>query len=555
MILSGRVNFERICQIAVLLLGAQCAYAGRDLPVGADGLAYMDVARAYLQHDWHTAVNGYWGPLYAWLLAIAMSIFRPGASSEFALARALNFAIFAVSFYMFTRYWRAVADWSGRIDVEKTSSPASIPQIWMLFGYLLFTVDFIWSVDVVNPDLLVATVVFAVATFLFERNARTGQAQQSAGSYAWLSVMLAAGYYVKAILLYFAVFVLGAIFIQHFRSRRLRQPIIASVVFVGLITPFVVITSQTLGHLSAGDSGRLNYAWFVNGPETGTWEKDQSGGAPIPFYPGPTIFESPRVFQVPSIEGITYAPWYDASRFDKRSHPVFNLRQQLEQFAGNLRYSREQLLGAGAVLTVPLLILVLYEPRASLRRFAASWFCTLPALGVFGMYLLVHLVERFVIGFSLVLWGAAWASVYLPREHQLLARRAVLAASVVLAAYSMPGLLHYVVSRQTESIRKDVVIAQALSGYRLAPGDLVASIGNGQEAYWAHFARLSVVAEVWSIDSAQFWSAPPDVQSAALRSMAAAGAKAAVWRADSIQPCPAAWAALPENSGCIISLR
>ena len=72
--------FERICQVIVLLMGARCAFAGRNLPVGADGLAYLDVARSYLRHDWHTAVNGYWWSLYSWLLAIGMWFFHPGAA-------------------------------------------------------------------------------------------------------------------------------------------------------------------------------------------------------------------------------------------------------------------------------------------------------------------------------------------------------------------------------------------------------------------------------------------------------------------------------------------
>ena len=73
----------------------------------------------------------------------------------------------------------------------------------------------------------------------------------------------------------------------------------------------------------------------------------------------------------------------------------------------------------------------------------------------------------------------------------------------------MPGLLHYVVSQPTESVGRDMVIAEALPTYGLAPGDVVASIGDGQQAYWAHFAKLSVVAEIWTIDTAQFWSATP----------------------------------------------
>ena len=100
-----------------------------------------------------------------------------------------------------------------------------------------------------------------------------------------------------------------------------------------------------------------------------------------------------------------------------------------------------------------------------------------------------------------------------------------------------------------------MVIAEAISQHGIAPGDAVASIGDGQEAYWAHLATVSVVAEVWSIDSARFWSAQPAVQQAVLRSMSDAGAKAVVWRADSDRPCPPRWLSLPENSGCMISLH
>ncbi len=543
-------------------MGARCAFAGRNLPLGADGLAYLDVARAYLRHDWHTAVNGYWGPLYAWLLAIAMRLFHPGIRAEFALARTLNFALFAAALYTFSKFWRAVADWSKPIGDHETSIPVASPFTWILLGYLSFIVNFAWSVDSVNPDILVAAIVFAIADLLFRlHDSKLSELRQNdrrrygLGAYAWLGLLLAIGYYAKAILLYFAAFVLAAIVIQGFRTRSLVRPLAAILVFVVLVSPFVIILSRALGHFTAGDSGRLNYAWFVNGPETKTWMLSDSSGAPIPFYPGAIALDSPRVFRLPSIDGITYAPWYDAARFDKRSHTTLNLHDQLRQLGLNLRYVREQLLGAGAALSVPLLILVWHRPRASLRNFAATWFCTLPAFAVVGMYSLVHLVPRFVLGFSLLLWGAAWASVSVPPGLQLLARRALLAGIVVFAAYTMPGLLHYVVSQRQESTARDMAIAEAIPQYGITPGQAVASMGDGQIAYWAYLARVPVVAELWSIDSAMFWSGTPAAQQAVLRSMAYSGAKVAVWRRDSDRPCPPQWQSLPEHSGCVILLH
>ena len=547
----NRLSFERTCQVIVLLIGARCAFAGRHLPVGADGLAYLDVARAYVRHDWHTAVNGYWGPLYAWLLAIGMRFLHPGIRTEFAMARTLNFALFAAALYTFSRYWRAVAAWSKRTSDDETAIPAAGPLVWIVLGYLLFVTNFAWNVDTVNPDILVATIVFAIAACLFQLNDRQ---PHGIGAYAWLGLLLAIGYYAKTIMLYFAVFILAAIMVQGFRPGSLRRPIIAILVFVLLTSPFVAILSRTLGHFTAGDSGRLNYAWFVNGTETKSWITDSSGGGDPTFYPGSIAFDSPRVFRLPSIAGVTYAPWYDAARFDKRSHPTFDLCAQLRQLAINLRYPREQILGAGAALLVPLLILVWYTPGASLRHFAATWFCTLPAAAVFGMYLLVHLVQRFVLGFSLVLWGVAGA-ISVPPGLQLLARRAMLVGTLVSAAYTMPGLLHYVVSQRTESASRDMAIGEAISQYGITANDAVASIGDGRVAYWAYLARVSVVAEVWSVDSDQFWSEPLEVQQAVLRSMGDSGAKAVVWRRDSDQPCPRQWRSLPEHSGCMISLH
>jgi hypothetical protein len=225
------------------------------------------------------------------------------------------------------------------------------------------------------------------------------------------------------------------------------------------------------------------------------------------------------------------------------------------QLAINLRYPREALLGSGASLTVVLVILISFAPKEWLRRFVSSWFCSLPTIAVIGMYLLVHLVQRFVLGFSLVLWGTVLAAVIVPTELQVVARRALLAGIIVFMAYSVPGMLHYVFSPPSESVERDITIANAISRYGIHPGDQVASVGNGQEAYWAYFAKVSVVAEVWSIDIVSFASERTVAQNAALGAMAESGAKAVVWRADLDLKCPPFWISLPSDSGCLKMLR
>jgi len=82
--------------------------------------------------------------------------FTPGIRSEFALARALDFALFTVAVYTFSRYWRALAEWSKSVSRGDTSIPATSSFLWIVLGYMLFVANFVWSVDVVNPDILVA---------------------------------------------------------------------------------------------------------------------------------------------------------------------------------------------------------------------------------------------------------------------------------------------------------------------------------------------------------------------------------------------------------------
>lgn len=171
------------------------------------------------------------------------------------------------------------------------------------------------------------------------------------------------------------------------------------------------------------------------------------------------------------------------------------------------------------------------------------------------MYLLVHLVGRFMIGFSLVMWGILFSCVRIPSNYTVLMRRALACAIVVFVACTLPGLAHFLMSRPQNLMQRDSAVAQAMPKYGIQPGDAVGVIGNGQVAYWAHWARVSIVAEVASMDSASFWSASDSSQQAAVHSMAALGAKAVIWLRDSDHPCPRDWIGLPGDSGCIVRLN
>src|ERR1700730_1252528 len=62
------VSTREIYWSIVIVLGFLQAWSHR-LQVAHDGVSYLDVADNYARGAWSAAINGYWSPLYSWLLA------------------------------------------------------------------------------------------------------------------------------------------------------------------------------------------------------------------------------------------------------------------------------------------------------------------------------------------------------------------------------------------------------------------------------------------------------------------------------------------------------
>ncbi len=84
----------------ILVLGILQAWAGR-FYIEHDGVNYLDVANAYARHDWQRAINGYWSPLYSWLLAIVEIVFRPPPYWQSTFLHLLNFLLFMFALIAF----------------------------------------------------------------------------------------------------------------------------------------------------------------------------------------------------------------------------------------------------------------------------------------------------------------------------------------------------------------------------------------------------------------------------------------------------------------------
>src|SRR6202142_3298772 len=91
---------ENILLLASLAFGLVHAWVGR-YSMNPDGVSYLDVGDALVRRDWAHAVNGYWSPLYGWMLGLVVGETRPSPRWEFPLVHAVNFAIFVVALLCF----------------------------------------------------------------------------------------------------------------------------------------------------------------------------------------------------------------------------------------------------------------------------------------------------------------------------------------------------------------------------------------------------------------------------------------------------------------------
>ena len=83
------------------------AWAFRHI-VNPDGISYLDTVSAVARGDWHSLVNGYWSPLYPFLLGVTFRILKPSLYWESTVAHFVNFGIFIVAFLCFEAFLKAL---------------------------------------------------------------------------------------------------------------------------------------------------------------------------------------------------------------------------------------------------------------------------------------------------------------------------------------------------------------------------------------------------------------------------------------------------------------
>lgn len=507
----------------VVAIGFLSAWIGR-YSMNPDGMCYLDMGDAFFHHKWFDFLNGYWSPLYSWLVGLALFVIKPSRTWEFPVVQAVNFFIYAAALASFEFFLRSLARVQGLYgDRFSALSQRSL----FVLGYALFlwtslNLITIWGV---SPDLLVAACIYLITGLLLRM-----RSNGSVGLYIAFGAVLAVGYLSKAVMFPLGWFFLliGLIWVP--KRQRISFAAAAMVAFLALSAPWLIALSHAKGRFDFGDSGWLNYSALVSpGGRVLNWQGDPPASG-IPLHPTRQIHRKPAIFEFAAPVGGTYPPSFDPSYWNEGRRWTFNLRTQLTVVAEHsLFYAEIFLRDQPGVLaaTIALLFVTGAASRSSmLRQWPLFALCFVPM----ALYALVHAETRFIAAQVTIFWMALLSGVRLDNseKQRLLAECMVWAASATVLLSVLDGTAREIRAGGFYSARDQIVVANELERAGLRDGDDIAVLGDGNWSYWARLARLKIVSTIIGPDTEEFWAQSPEQKAALYQLFLGTGARAVV---------------------------
>jgi hypothetical protein len=471
-----------------------------------DGLEYLDMARAYLNRDWNSAVNGYWSPLYAWLLGAGIWLSHLSLYWETTIAHAINLLVFVASMAAFEFFLGELCERHRAMFSEEEAAPV---PIWAMraFGYSLCLYGgLVWiSVNAITPDECVAAIVYLTAALLLRMQRKNSRWP----SYLLLGFVLGIGYLTKAALLPLGLVALLAVPFLPSRisfASRMARTILAGIVFAAVAAPLVIALSRSKGRFTVGDTGKLAYAETIDGLSgTVVWWHGQ-GDFGTPKHPVRMISTNPPVYEYASPVGGTYPPWYDPSYWLDGAKPYLSMRGQLSVITlGAQVYSACLMSECGFIVGLVALLLLDRGKYRYLQNVAATWPGWIAALAGIGMFLIVAVEPRYVAAFLALVGVCLVSGIRLSPTTRT--KRILIGLALGIAAVNFVSIAEVAVRKLPSSLmhpqHTEWDVAQALSQAGVFPGDHVATITDHRfSEYWAHLAQVKVIAEI-PFDQAQ----------------------------------------------------
>jgi hypothetical protein len=507
-------------RVLIVALGFLQAWAGR-FYIDPDGVNYSDVAHAYARRDWLHAINGYWSPLYSWLLAIIEIIFRPSPYWQSTYLHALNFVFFVLALVAFEFFLNRLLSLANLLFPELSNESGRPAWAWWLLGYTAFGVCTLRIITLSNdtPDMALAAVVFLATGLLIDlRESKRGLLR-----YALLGAILGVAYLTKGVMFpLFFVFLVSTAFA---RGGLKKPDFRASATLAGFLVvsmPFVAALSHVKGHFTFGETGKVAYIHEVLHVDEHkkdsvihlTRDDGKADSRDIQHSPLKLTDDPPSYVYNTPYPLATYPALYDPSYWWTGRTSGFGLGDQLDAI-GRAAASFFHMLSTEKQWIAGWLVLALLASawKRLRARLTQLWFIVFPPIVTLALYSLVLVEPRYAAVWITIILLVLFVAVDWPQLDATKNVGAVVALAIAIT--SGVAVLKGGFDNLAECLRKEpnvqFEIGQSLLGMGLKSGDQVAFLGQTTlPYYWAHLSGLRVTGDIQIDDMYSYWTSPPE---------------------------------------------
>jgi hypothetical protein len=493
--------------------------------IDGDAVAYLDISDLIRSHQWAGVIDGYWNPLYPAFLALGHAVFHPTRYTELHACYMVNFGIFLLEMLA------VIAFADGLIQLRELREGVTVASRSLTFLLDRYTLRYLGiailvissqrelSLGKVRPDaLLQAFLLFALAALL--RHLATTHLRYA----ALMGFALGFAYLTKSFAFVFTLLCIVAlvafrVFWQRQAAARVAASALLALLCFSIVAgPYIAALSKQKGHFDFGDSGSLNYIWFVSGTEKMHLEQDMTtsfGAAEVHLkHPETRLLKDPPTYSFKPFPYGTYPAWFDASYFNDSIKAHIDPHLQIVIFGQCIMRILRYMCNHPEAWTLLILLLFL-GARLSLgwhRSANAFWIVpVLLGLGSICIYSIVNVEDRYLTAAFFMLLLPLFAAMRVaPAAYTTAARFAASTAVALLALLAVAES-----ARIVGQLRRDLVFVQSPTGWYdrdifraahalndlgVGPGDTIACIGTRAcvyDHYWARLAGVRILTEIY----------------------------------------------------------